>query len=116
MRHQKKGRKLKRDSSHRKALLKNLTRQFFEHQRIMTTEAKAKEVRSLIEKVISLSLKKDLASRRQALAILGSRDLVHRVFEEMPVRYENKESGFTRIVKVGNRQGDNASLVYIELT
>lgn len=116
MRHQKRGRKLKRNSSHREALLKNLTRQLFEHQKIMTTEAKAKELRSIAEKVISLARKKDLASRRQALAILGSRELVHRVFEEMPARYENKESGFTRIVKIGNRQGDNAPLVYIELT
>ncbi len=116
MRHQKKGRKLKRETSHRQALLKNLVRQLFEHQKIMTTEAKAKEVRSLAEKVVSLAKKKDLPARRQALVILGSRELVHRVFEEMPARYEQRESGFTRIVKVGNRQGDNAPMVYLELT
>ncbi len=115
MRHQKRGRKLKRDASHREALLRNLARQVFEHQKIMTTEAKAKELRSVVEKVISLAKKNDLASRRQALVILGNRELVHRVFEEMPARYENKISGFTRIVKVGNRQGDNAPLVYLEL-
>lgn len=116
MRHQKKGRKLKREASHREALLRNLTRQVFEHHKILTTEAKAKELRSLVEKVISLAKKNDLASRRQALIILGSKELVHRVFEEMPTRYENKMSGFTRIIKVGNRQGDNAPLVYLELT
>lgn len=115
MRHAKKGRKIGTDASHRTAILKGLTREVFEHERIETTETKAKEVRSMIDKVVGLAKRGDVHARRQALVILGSRDLVHKVFEEIPGRYEERQGGYTRVLKLGPRPGDGAPVAIIEL-
>lgn len=115
MRHQKKGRKLNRKKEHREALLRNLAREVFLHERIKTTEAKAKEVAPLVENIITLTKKGDLSSRRRVLALLGDRELTHKVFTEMPGRFSERNGGYTRILKLGNRQGDGAPLVFIEL-
>lgn len=115
MRHQKKGRKLKRDKSHREALLRNLAREIFLREKIITTEAKAKEARELVEKVVTLAKRNDLSARRQAFALLQDRELVKKVFSEMPKRFEEREGGYTRILKLKERQGDSAPLVVLEL-
>jgi large subunit ribosomal protein L17 len=127
MRHRRTGRKLGRDSAHRKALYANLCGALIEHGRIRTTEAKAKEVRPLAEQLITLGKRGDLAARRQALRVLGtsatqaerragwSPDPVHKLFEEIAPRFADRQGGYTRIVKLGPRPGDAAPLVYLEL-
>ena len=115
MRHQKSGRKLGRDAAHRKALYANLAAALIEHGRIKTTEAKAKEVRPIVEQMITLGKRGDLHARRQALAFLRSNDVVHRLFAEVAPRFADRPGGYTRIVKLGPRQGDAAAMVYLEL-
>ena len=117
MRHRRKGRKLGRDSSHRKALYSNMCGALFEHGRIRTTEAKAKELRPIAEKLITLARKDpgDVAAQRQAVAYLRSKDSVHRLFHEVAPRFTERPGGYTRIVKIGPRLGDAAPMVYIEL-
>lgn len=115
MRHAKKGRKIGSSASHRKAILEGLARQVIVHERIQTTEAKAKELRPMLEKVITLGKKGDLHSRRQALAILGDREIVHKLFAEVGPRYGERAGGYTRILKLGPRQGDAAPMALIEL-
>ena len=117
MRHQRHGRKLGRDASHRKALFSNMASQLFEHGRIKTTEAKAKELRPIAEKLITLARRDpvDTAAQRQAVAYLRSKDAVHRLFHEVAPRYTERPGGYTRIVKLGPRQGDAANMVYLEL-
>ena len=117
MRHRRKGRKLGRDSSHRKALFSNMAGSLFEHGRIKTTEAKAKELRPIAEKLITLARKDpgDVAAQRQAVAYLRSKDSVHRLFHEVAPRFTERPGGYTRIVKLGPRQGDAAPMAYIEL-
>jgi large subunit ribosomal protein L17 len=115
MRHQKRGRKLKRDKSHREALLRNLVREVFQKERVITTEAKAKEARKLVEKVITLAKRNDLSARRQAFSLLQDREMVKKVFSEIPERFAEREGGYTRILKLKNRQGDTAPLVILEL-
>ena len=117
MRHRRQGRKLGRDAAHRKALFSNMAGSLFEHGRIRTTEAKAKELRPIAEKLITLARKDatDVAAQRQAVAYLRSKDSVHRLFHEVAPRFTERPGGYTRIVKLGPRPGDAAPMAYIEL-
>ena len=115
MRHHRAGRKLGRDASHRKALYANLTGSLIEHGRIRTTVAKAKEVRPIAEKMITLARQGDVHARRQALAYLRSQDVVHKLFAEVAPRFADRPGGYSRIVKIGPRQGDAAEMAYLEL-
>jgi large subunit ribosomal protein L17 len=115
MRHGMSGRKLGRDSSHRRAMYANLTCSLFEHGRIKTTEAKAKAVKPYAEKMITLGRRGDLHARRQALAELRSQEIVHQLFAEVAPRMADRPGGYTRIVKIGPRQGDAAEMVFLEL-
>src|SRR5439155_23429034 len=115
MRHGKTGKKLGRDSAHRKALYANLACSLIEHGRIRTTEAKAKAVKPFAEKMITLGKRGDLHARRQALAALRSNDVVHQLFAEVAPRFTERSGGYTRIVKLGPRLGDAADMVYLEL-
>jgi large subunit ribosomal protein L17 len=115
VRHHRSGKKLGRDASHRKALYANLTGSLIEHGRIKTTVAKAKAVRPIAEKMITLGRRGDLAARRQALAYLRSNDVVHLLFAEVAPRFTDRPGGYTRIVKIGPRAGDAAEMAYLEL-
>jgi large subunit ribosomal protein L17 len=115
MRHQRSGKKLGRDSAHRKSLYSNLAGALIEHGRIRTTEAKAKAVKPFAEKMITLGKRGDLHARRQALAALRSNDVVHRLFADVAPRFAERPGGYTRIVRLGPRQGDAAEMVYLEL-
>ena len=115
MRHQRKGRKLGRDSAHRKALYANLTSALIEHGRIRTTEAKAKEVRPIVEQMITLGKRGDVHAQRQAVAFLRSKAVAHTLFSEVAPRFADRPGGYTRIIKLGPRQGDAAEMVYLEL-
>lgn len=115
MRHQRKGRKLKRDHSHRKALLNNLAKELVEHERLITTVAKAKELRSFVEPLITLAKEDTLANRRLAFARLRNKALVHKLFTEIAPRHKDRNGGYTRIVRVENRNGDNVELALIEI-
>lgn len=115
MRHMKAGRKLGRTSSHRKALFRNMVTSLFEHEQVKTTDAKAKEVRRVAEKLITLGKRGDLASRRHALAYVRDKGVVHKLFTEIAPRFEGRPGGYTRIMKLGNRRGDNAPISVLEL-
>jgi len=115
MRHLKKGRQLHRSSSHRKALLRNLAISVLTHECIRTTEAKAKEARGLIDRVITWGKRGDLHARRLAARQVKSRTLVKKVFDELAPRYRERPGGYTRIIKAGYRPGDNAPIVVLEL-
>jgi large subunit ribosomal protein L17 len=115
VRHQNAGKKLGRDSSHRKALYANLAGALIEHGRIRTTVTKAKAVKPLAEQMITLGRRGDLHARRQATAILRSRDVVHLLFAEVAPRFKDRPGGYTRITKIGPRQGDAAEMAYLEL-
>ncbi len=117
MRHRRTGRKFGRDAAHRKALFSNLAGSLFEHGRIRTTEAKAKELRPIAEQLITLARKDpgDVAAQRQAVSYLRSKDAVHRLFHEVAPRFTERPGGYTRIVKLGPRPGDSAPMAYIEL-
>jgi large subunit ribosomal protein L17 len=115
VRHHRAGKKLGRDASHRKALYSNLAGALIEHGRIETTETKAKAVRPFAEKLITLGKRGDLHARRLALAELRSNDVVHQLFAEVAPRFAERPGGYTRIVKLGPRQGDAAPMAYLEL-
>ena len=115
MRHHRAGRKLGRDAAHRKALYANLTASLIEHGRIKTTVAKAKEVRSVAEEMITLGRRGDVPARRQALKFLRSQDVVHKLFSDVGPRFSDRPGGYSRIVKLGPRQGDAAEMAYLEL-
>jgi large subunit ribosomal protein L17 len=115
MRHARSGKKLGRDSAHRKALYSNLAGALIEHGRIQTTDAKARAVKPFAEKMITLGKRGDLHARRQALAALRSNDVVHRLFADVAPRFSDRPGGYTRIVKLGPRAGDAANMVYLEL-
>src|SRR5918999_6484947 len=105
MRHQKQRHKLSRDSAHRRALLRNLCREVIEHERIRTSQAKAKAVKPRVEKLITLGKRGDLHARRQALSELGQdKFIVHKLFEEVAPRYADRPGGYTRILKLGPRR------------
>ena len=116
MRHRKQKGKLSRDSAHRKALLANLCKEVIQHERIKTTEAKAKAVKPELEKLITLGKRGDLHARRQALSELGQdKFLVHKLFEEIAPRYAERPGGYARIVKLGPRRSDSTEMVFLEL-
>ena len=115
MRHQRAGKKLGRDSAHRKALYANLACSLIEHGRIKTTEAKAKAVKPFAEQMITLGRRGDLHARRLALAELRSQEIVHRLFADVAPRFADRPGGYSRIVKLGPRPGDGADMVYLEL-
>jgi large subunit ribosomal protein L17 len=115
MRHKLAGRKLSRSSSHRRALLRNLVTDLMDHEKITTTEAKAKEVRSLADKMITLGKEGGLSSRRQALSFIFDEKVVDKVFGEIAPRYEGRPGGYTRITKMAPRLGDGAPMVRLEL-
>ncbi|MBN8870604.1 MAG: 50S ribosomal protein L17 [Solirubrobacterales bacterium] len=116
MRHAKKRNKLGRDSAHRKALLSNLSKEIIEHERIKTSQAKAKAAKPEIEKLITLGKRGDLHARRQALSVLRQdKFAVHKLFEEIAPRYAEREGGYTRIVKIGPRKSDSTEMVFLEL-
>jgi len=115
MRHRKVGRKLGRSSGHRRALYRNLITELFRHERIKTTEAKAKAVRGKAERLITLGKRGDLHARRLAAARLNDPAIVWKLFDELAPRYEGRSGGYTRIYKLGRRQGDGASMVLLEL-
>ncbi len=115
MRHLKKGRKLGRTSSHRKAMLRNLVTSLIEHEAVKTTDAKAKEARSLAEKMITLAKRGDLHARRQALEVLRGKKAVAKLFDTIAPRFADRQGGYTRIIKIGQRKGDGAPISLIEL-
>ena len=115
MRHHRAGKKLGRDSAHRKALYANLAGALIEHGRIKTTVTKAKAVRPIAEQMITLGRRGDLHARRQALAYLRSQEVVHKLFAEVAPRFADRPGGYSRIVKIGPRQGDAAEMAYLEL-
>ena len=115
MRHLKKGRKLGTDASHTKAMLQSLAIALFTNERIKTTEARAKEVRPLVEKIITWGKKGDVHARRLAMAEIGDKELVHKIFADIAPRFEGRDGGYTRILKLGPRKGDAAPMVILEL-
>jgi large subunit ribosomal protein L17 len=115
MRHRQAGRKLNRTTSHRLMMLRNMVTSLFEHERIETTEAKAKEVRSLAESLITLGKKGDLHARRQALRIINSKKVAQKLFDEIAPRFAGRNGGYTHIFKTRSRPGDAADLAIIEL-
>ena len=116
MRHQKQRGKLSRDSAHRLALMRNLCREVIQHERIKTSQAKAKAVKPKLEKLITLAKRGDLHARRQALSELhNDKFAVHKLFEEIAPRYAQRPGGYTRIVKLGPRRSDSTEMVFLEL-
>ncbi len=107
--------KLGRDSAHRKAMLRNLVTDLFNEGRITTTEARAKEARRVAEKLITTAKAGDLHARRQVLSYVLDKGAVERLFKDIAPRYEDRNGGYTRILKLGPREGDNAELVFLEL-
>ena len=116
MRHRKTRHKLSRDAAHRRSLLRNLSRELIEHERIKTSQAKAKAVKPEVEKLITLAKRGDLHARRQALSTLGQdKFTVYKLFEEVAPRYGQRPGGYTRILKLGPRRSDATEMVFIEL-
>lgn len=116
MRHLKSGRKLSRTSAHRKAMFRNMVTSLLEHEQITTTDAKAKELRSIADRMITLGKRGTLDARRRALAYVRKRSVVAKLFGEVAERFQARPGGYTRIVKIGTRHGDNAPMSMIELT
>jgi large subunit ribosomal protein L17 len=115
MRHHKSGRKLGRPTAHRWALYRNQVTDLLNYEKIVTTEAKAKEIRSLAEKMITLGKEGSLAARRQALGFINDKKVVKKLFEEIAGRYKDRNGGYTRLSKLGPRPGDNAPSDQIQL-
>ncbi len=116
MRHRNSGVKLNRTSSHRTAMFRNMVTSLFKYGRIKTTDPKAKELRRWADQLITLAQRGDLHARRQAMAIIQEKAVVHKLFDDAPIRFATKSGGYTRIVKIGIRKGDAATLTMIELT
>ena len=116
MRHQRTRHQLSRSASHRRSLLRNLAKKVIDHERIKTTEAKAKAVKPEVEKLITLAKRGDLHARREALSALGQdKFVVYKLFEEVAPRYADRPGGYTRILKLGPRRSDATEMVYLEL-
>ena len=115
MRHGKSGRKLNRTASHRKAMFANMAASLIEHEQIITTLPKAKEMRPIADKLITLGKRGDLHARRQAISQIRNPGLVRKLFEELAPRYKDRDGGYTRVMKAGFRYGDNAPMAVIEL-
>jgi large subunit ribosomal protein L17 len=114
MRHGFKGRRFSRSASHRKAMFANLAVSLIEHEQIVTTLPKAKDLRPIVEKLVTLGKRGDLHARRQVIAQIGNEDVVKRLFDTIAPRYANRNGGYLRIMKAGFRRGDNAPLAVIE--
>ncbi|MGW8312398.1 MAG: 50S ribosomal protein L17 [Desulfuromonadales bacterium] len=115
MRHRKSGKRLGRNTSHRTAMMRNMVTSFFDSERITTTDARAKELRKQAEKLITMARRGDLHSRRLVLQVMRDKKTVDKLFETIAPRYANRPGGYTRIIKIGHRSGDNAALSVIEL-
>ena len=116
MRHQRKRAKLSRDTAHRTSMLRTMSKQLIEHERIRTTQPKAKALKPEFEKLITLAKRGDLHARRQALSALrNDKFAVHKLFEEIAPRYQGRNGGYTRITKLGPRRSDSAEMVFLEL-
>ena len=115
MNHRKSHRKLGRTSAHRKALFRNMVTSLLEHEQIRTTDAKAKELRGVAERMITLGKKGTPHARRQALRTIKSKDVTSKVFDELATRYSDRPGGYTRVIKLGQRAGDAAPMSIIEL-
>ncbi|OHB31241.1 MAG: 50S ribosomal protein L17 [Desulfuromonadaceae bacterium GWC2_58_13] len=115
MRHNKTGRRLGRNSSHRSAMMRNMVTSLLEHEKITTTDCRAKELRKVAEKMITLGKRGDLHARRQVLQVVRDSKVVAKLFERLAPRYQDRPGGYTRIIKLSNRAGDNASQSIIEL-
>ena len=116
MRHLNAGRKLNRTGAHRKALFRNLVTSLLEHEHVRTTDAKAKELRSVADRMVTLGKRGTLHARRQALAYIRSATVVKKLFDEVAPRFRDRMGGYTRVIKLGHRHGDAASMSIIELT
>jgi large subunit ribosomal protein L17 len=116
MRHLNAGRKLNRTASHRKALFRNLVTSLLQHEHVRTTDAKAKELRRVADRMITLGKRGTLHARRQALSYIRSRAVVTKLFDDIATRFRERPGGYTRLVKVGPRHGDAASMSVVELT
>ena len=114
MKHNIKNKKLNKTSSHRKAMFMNMSNALIKHEQITTTLAKAKELRRFVEKIVTLGKKGDLLSRRKAVSILQDQKMSKKVFDVLAERYKTRSGGYTRIIKLGNRYGDNAPTAVIE--
>ena len=115
MRHRVAGRKLSRDTGHRLAMYRNLVTDLLRYEKIVTTEAKAKEARSLAENVITLGKEGNLHARRQALSFVSDKKVIKKVFDELATRYADRQGGYTKLVRLGPRIGDGAPMVQLEL-
>ena len=115
MRHNKSGKRLGRNSSHRAAMLRNMVTSLIEHEKITTTDIRAKELRKVAERMITLGKRGDLHARRQALQVIRDGKIVAKLFDLVAPRYKERQGGYTRILKLGMRAGDKASLSIIEL-
>ena len=115
MRHQKAGNRLGRNSSHRKAMLRNMVTSLFRHEQLETTDAKAKQLRSVAEKMVTLAKRGDLHARRQALAYINDKTITHRLFGELKDRYLDRNGGYTKVIKKTSRKGDGAPISIIQL-
>jgi len=115
MRHRKAGKKLNRTGSHRNAMFRNMVTSLFEHGRIQTTDAKAKELRRWADRMVTLAKRGDLHARRQALAVMRDKTVVHKLFEEAVDRFGDRVGGYTNVVKIGRRRGDAAPVSLVEL-
>ena len=115
MNHRKTGRKLGRTSAHRKSLFRNMVTSLLDHEQIQTTDAKAKELRGVAEKMITLGKRGTLHARRQALQTIRSKDVTAKLFSELADRYRERPGGYTRVIKLGQRAGDAAPMAIIEL-
>jgi len=115
MRHNKSGRKLGRNSGHRNAMMRNMVTSLIEHGRITTTDSRAKELRKLVDRMITLGKRGDLHARRQVSAVIRTRQVVAKLFDQIGPRFKDRPGGYTRIIKLGSRLGDNAPQSIIEL-
>ncbi len=115
MRHRKAGRRLGRTSSHKKAMVRNMVTSLLEHERIVTTTPKAKEVRKVADKMITLAKRGDLHARRQALSFIQDKSIVAKLFDKLREEYMDRNGGYTRIIQTGNRRGDAAPMAILEL-
>ncbi len=115
MRHRKSGKALGRTGSHKRAMVRNMVTSLFEHERIVTTTPKAKEVRKVADKMITLAKRGDLHAKRQALSFIQSRDVVAKLFTDIQEQFADRNGGYTRIIKTGQRRGDAAPMAILEL-
>ena len=115
MRHNKSGKRLGRNTPHRAAMLRNMVTSLFEHEKITTTDARAKELRKVVDRMITLGKRGDLHARRQVLSVIRDQKVVAKLFDQIGPRYKNRPGGYTRIIKIGSRLGDNAPQSIIAL-